>query len=207
MQISFISAKHHSLKKMCNTKSATKSLESAIGGWYSVLLGLPYFLPVRFSVIDPMHNLFLGTGKHMMEVWLATDTLTMSNLLSIEEKSHTYILPDGFGCLPSNISSKFGGFTADQWRNWIAIYSPVLLNECMKSHHWRCWMLFVSACKAMISRTVRQADIEEADRRLLAFCQQTCALYGEKYCTMNTHLHLHLKTCIEDYGSTSGFWL
>ena len=37
---------------------------------YSVLLDLPYLDPVRYCVVGPMHNLFPGTGKHMMEVWL-----------------------------------------------------------------------------------------------------------------------------------------
>ena len=30
---------------------------------YSVLLDLPYFDPVRFTVIDPMHNLYLALRK------------------------------------------------------------------------------------------------------------------------------------------------
>ena len=34
---------------------------------YSEPLRLPYFDCVRFTVIDPMHNLFLGTAKHVME--------------------------------------------------------------------------------------------------------------------------------------------
>ena len=27
-------------------------------------MALPYFDPLRFIPIDPMHNLYLGTGKH-----------------------------------------------------------------------------------------------------------------------------------------------
>ena len=194
-------------KERCNTQAATKSLESEIGGRYSALMDLAYFKPVRFSAIDPMHNLFLGTGKHMMEVWLTSETLSTVALSGIEEKCRAYVVPDGVGRLPTNISSKFGGFTADQWRNWITIFSPVLLKGCIDDLHWRCWMLFVSACTTAVSRSIRISSIEEADRRLLAFCQQFCALYGEKSCTMNMHLHLHLAQCIKDYGSTSGFWL
>ena len=29
-----------------------------------MLLSLPYFDPVQFTIIDPMNNLFLGSGKH-----------------------------------------------------------------------------------------------------------------------------------------------
>ena len=32
---------------------------------------LEYFDCVRFHIVDPMHNLFLGTAKHIMKnVWL-----------------------------------------------------------------------------------------------------------------------------------------
>ena len=49
------------------TRSATESLYDAR---YSQLLRLPYFDYVCFTVVDPMHNLFLGTAKHLVEVWL-----------------------------------------------------------------------------------------------------------------------------------------
>ena len=52
--------------KECTTKSAQGSKESEMGCRYSVLLELPYFDPIRMLPIDPMHNLFLGTGKHMI---------------------------------------------------------------------------------------------------------------------------------------------
>ena len=38
--------------------------ESELGCRYSVLLELSYFRPIEMLLIDPMHNLFLGTAKH-----------------------------------------------------------------------------------------------------------------------------------------------
>ena len=52
------------------TKSSIQDAESLYGLRYSVLLDLPYFNPVRYPIMDPMHNLYLGTGKHMIEVLL-----------------------------------------------------------------------------------------------------------------------------------------
>lgn len=43
------------------TKSGVKSAESQPGVRYSILMALPYFDPIRFTAIDSMHNLFLGT--------------------------------------------------------------------------------------------------------------------------------------------------
>ena len=40
------------------TKTGISQSESKYGVQFSVLLCLPYFDPVRFTVIDTMHNLF-----------------------------------------------------------------------------------------------------------------------------------------------------
>ena len=44
---------------------------------YSVLLNLTYFDPVRFTVVDVMHNVFLGTAKHMFKVWIQLELETL----------------------------------------------------------------------------------------------------------------------------------
>ena len=57
---------HHTqayLHLNASTKGQQKSIEKSHGITYSVLLELPYRDPIKFSVVDPMHNLFLGTGK------------------------------------------------------------------------------------------------------------------------------------------------
>lgn len=45
-------------------------LTSLYGTRYTELHRLPYFDCVRFTIVDPMHNLFLGTAKRMLETWL-----------------------------------------------------------------------------------------------------------------------------------------
>jgi len=57
------------------TKSALHTAEANAGVRYSVLLDLPYFDPVTFTVIDPMHNLYLGTAKHVFKLWIEKETL------------------------------------------------------------------------------------------------------------------------------------
>lgn len=43
----------------------TNIRKKEFGVRYSVLLSLPYFNPVRYTVVAVMHNLFLGTGKRV----------------------------------------------------------------------------------------------------------------------------------------------
>ena len=45
------------------TKAELLACESLHGCRYSELLRLSYFDPVRMLIIDPMHNLFLGSAK------------------------------------------------------------------------------------------------------------------------------------------------
>lgn len=129
------------------TQSSLQAAESKNRLRYSILLDLPYFDPISYTVVDPMHNIFLGTGKHMMEVWLSSEFLSRRKLDDMEKLISQFIIPEGIGRLPSKITNHFGRFTADQWRNWITIYSSVLLWQLLDSRaqHWNCWILFVQA--------------------------------------------------------------
>ena len=63
--------RHFSLKyKEANTRKERGIIEHQTGVRYSILTELPYFDCVRLHVVDPMHNLLLGTSKRMMHVWL-----------------------------------------------------------------------------------------------------------------------------------------
>lgn len=190
----------------CNTLSALHSAESTYGVRYSVLLSLPYFDPIKFTVIDPMHNLFLGTGKHVFKIWVESQLLTPENLMLIEARFKLFRTPADVGRLPSNISSGYGGFTANQWCNWITIFSPVLLKGILPDTHLRSWLLFVRACSILRSRVIKKCDAVSADLFLHQFCQTFQSLYGPSKCTPNTHLHLHLKGCILDFGPLHAFW-
>ena len=46
-----------------DTLSIQTKVEQGCGCRYSVLLELPYFHPILMCIIDPMHNLLLGTAK------------------------------------------------------------------------------------------------------------------------------------------------
>lgn len=60
----------------CPNKTQCQSLESEYGCRYSELLELTYFDPVKMTVVDPMHNLFLGSAKHVMkDMWMDNNVL------------------------------------------------------------------------------------------------------------------------------------
>ena len=61
-----------------------KELEK--GSRFTELMHLPYYNCVRFAIIDPMHNLFLGTAKRTMEKWIKAEYLSKRELETLQER-------------------------------------------------------------------------------------------------------------------------
>ena len=110
---------------------------------------LPYFDPTRMLVVDPMHNLFLGSAKHMIKLWNSNDVLTSSNFECIQKVVDGMKLPADIGRIPLKIETRFSGFTADQYKCWTLYYSIPSLHEVMDSSHLECWRHFVLACRLL----------------------------------------------------------
>ena len=54
------------------TQTSREKIEKRFGSRFTSFMHLPYFDCVRFHVIDPMHNLFLGTSKYVLKnIWLS----------------------------------------------------------------------------------------------------------------------------------------
>ena len=189
------------------TGSQQAELLSKNGVRYSLLLELPYLDIVRFHTIDPMHNILLGTSKHVMKTWIKNEILTSQQLQIIEGRVSKIQSPYDVGRLPLKISSTFAGFTADQWLNWTLVYSAVALKGLLPQAHYNCWLLYIRACTILCCKLIKKSDVYAADQYLHQFCRNFAALCGAEACTPNMHLHLHLKGSILDYGPVYAFWL
>lgn len=193
--------------KNCNTQTARDVIERDSGVRYSILNELPYFDAPRMLVVDPMHNLFLGTAKHMVEVWKSLKFLTDKDFVQIQRRVDCFTTPNDLGRIPSKIASNFSGFTAEQWKNWTVFFSLYALKDILPARHYNCWHLFVKACYHLCRRRISLADTNEADRFLMEFYEEFVTLYGKDWCTPNMHLHGHLHECVKDYGPVYSFWL
>ena len=74
-----------------------------------------------------MHNLPLGSAKHVLKTWTEMGILSESDL-EREQKRVSLVKPPSEG---------FKGFTGDQWKNWVCI----LLLFCFKGSNtqWTLW--------------------------------------------------------------------
>ena len=189
----------------CTTKTSRKKMEAKLGSRYTCLLELPYYGSVTMCIIDPMHNLFLGTAKRMFKIWCENDLLTKADLRKLNERIEKVEAPSDLGRLPGNIKSNYGGFTADQWKNWVLYYSMYALEGVLSEEHVHCWQNFVLACRYLCRSCISKTDLLIADQKLLDFCKSVESLYGKLVITPNMHLHLHLRDCVHNYGSGYGF--
>lgn len=104
-------------------------MESLYGCRYSCLVDLPYFDAPRMLSIDPMHNLFLGTGKHMISVWIEQKIISRDHFHDIQALIDNMTVPSDIGRIPSKLESGFAGFKADRF------YQP-LTNRPVNVHYY-----------------------------------------------------------------------
>lgn len=102
-------------------------LEKNNGTRYSELHRLKYFDVVKQTVIDPMHNLLLGTCKRMVDCWKKQGFFSNDNLKKMQHLCDDVQLPSGYESLNKKVIGNFANMKADNWKSWCLIYSPFVL--------------------------------------------------------------------------------
>ena len=122
--------------RVAKCKSEFDSMVHNTWAKYSVLLQLPYYDSVRFVIIDPMHNLFLGLAKSILKVWKENDLIGEKDFELLQRRVNAVVPPPEIGRIPSKIATGFSGFTADQWKNWVCYYSAFALKGILRREQW-----------------------------------------------------------------------
>ena len=143
-------------------------------------------------VIDPMHNLFFGTAKHMLKLWFQLNLVKRVTCNICKNNVDDMIVPADVSRVPHKIQSGFSGFTADQLKNWVTIYSIPALFDLLPSEHFECWRHFVLACRILCRNSISYDSLKLPDVLLIRFCKRVERLYGEEAITPNIHLHCHI---------------
>lgn len=189
-----------------STKSARKKIIHDSGIRYSELLNIPHFDIVRCHVVDPMHNIFLGLAKHLIHTWKEKDILLPQHFSQLQEKVDLMTPPPKVGRIPRKIECKFSSFTADEWKNWILIFSSFAFHDIIDEPHYSCWSLLVATCTLLCRPLLSPDHVNQAHILLVEFCELFETLYGVESCVPNMHMSLHLKQCLLDFGPLPAFW-
>ena len=199
--------KQKALKTLtANTPTQQSELELRHGSRFTQLMYLPYYDCVRFSIIDPMHNLYLGTAKRILrKQWLESGLISQKSLEEVQSIVAKFKIPCSTGRIPHKIASAFASLTADEWKNWTLLFSLIALKNILPADHLQCWQEFVSACSIFCSSILTVDEIDTADNLMRSFFSKAELLYGPDFLTINTHLHLHLQNVFKDYGPCYGY--
>lgn len=195
--------------RRCNSDASRKRFVKLTGVRWSELLRLPYFDPVRFIAVDPMHCLFLGIAKWIVKrIWVDENILSQNALLLVQKKMNEFQIPADLGRIPGKVhcGEGFSNFTADQWRIFFTIYATVSLWEHLPTKDRKILSHFVRICSILVSRILEKDLIQEAHGRLIEIIKLIEMHYGRDKITPNLHLSLHLHDCSTDYGPLYAFW-
>ena len=163
-----------------------QELESKFGVRYTSLMDLSYYDCIAFTIIDPMHNLFLGTAKYMFKtIW--NERLDRTALEQIQEIVDDMVVPTSLGQIPRKINALFSNFTSDQWKNWTWYFSPMALKDKLQKKDFECWMIFVNACRILAAPTITLQRLREGHEQLVSFCRTFETLYGSTKVTPNIY--------------------
>ena len=163
--------------KHARTLADRDKIEREYGIRFTELLRLPYFDTARFSVVDPLHNILLGTPKRMITIWKDKGYLSKAQLEAVQQQCDKFVIPSDIGRIPHKISSGFASFTGDQWKNWTLIYSLVALRGILPHDDYNCWKSYVKACRLVCSKAISIDSVNQCDQNL-AFCTRFRQLYG-----------------------------
>ena len=105
------------------------------------------------------------------------------------------VSPSKICCIPRKIDS-FSSITADEWKNWILLYSVFALYGVIGDSHFKCWYYLVDSCIILCQPVITAAQINIAHTLLLEYCQLFETLYGLESCTPNMHMSCHLRECL-----------
>ena len=184
-----------------------QKLESKLGTRFSFIAFLSYYDTIKMTVIDHMRNLFLGTAKYILKIWKKLGYLNKNKLDLMQEKTDQFAVPHDIGKIPRKISFCFDGFDADEYKNWVMLFSIYVLADVIPKRDKECSRKFVLPCQYICKRIISENDITIAHGLLIQLCKDFEIFYGKEKVISNIHLHVHLKDCLLDFGPIYSFWL
>ena len=211
---SWVPRQHEEVKQLgidyrsCRSKNAQKKFVKDNDVRYSILSELPYFDSVKMLVIDPMHNLWLGVSKHIIDVWKDAGVLTKAKMKQIQVSIDKMGAARRFGRMRSKVSS-MSGFTAQEIKVFVLVFSQLALKNVLSNEQYSMWMHWVEACRSISRAVISEVDITNFQKHLKKFTDAFAGLdeFGSKKWVPNMHFVFHLGDDVRNFGPVYAFHL
>ncbi|KAG1893136.1 uncharacterized protein F5891DRAFT_963419 [Suillus fuscotomentosus] len=192
---------------------------------WSELLRLPYWDPMRFIVIDGMHNLFLGLVQHhFRDGPKGSEVLSDNKINAIQEKLGNVQRPTWHCGLPKNLGdTEHGKFKVEQWKSSIEFDLPVALMQLWGSKHTadgtnadrksqlqklvHSTMLLVIAIRWGTSHVTSSHHAQQYTRYMKAYLESIKGIFTHHSWRPNHHAALHIREFLLRYGPMHGWWM
>lgn len=158
--------------------------------------------------LDPMHLVFLGVVRKLLNLWLKgplhvrigsqKKQAVSDNLLSIAK-----FMPSEFNRKPRSLDD-LDRFKATEFRSFLLYTGPIALLDIIDINVYRNFLL-LSAAINLLSRSDIDGSVECARRYLHAFIEHFCQVYGRRHVVYNVHNLSHLPDDVEKYGTIDKF--
>ncbi|CAI2190682.1 18548_t:CDS:2 [Funneliformis geosporum] len=164
--------------------------------------------------VDIMHGLFENIAPAMLRHW--TSTFFKEN----QENNYDYILsskiwteignimeknkknkPLDFGRPPINIQRYSASFKAEDWSNWVILYSLPLLQDYLSEIYINGWAKFVYAVKLCLKKTITITELTEINKLFCEFVTHYDRLNNSSQIPavlISYHYWLHITTSIRN---------
>lgn len=156
-------------------------------------------------ILDPMHLLYLGCTKRILEYLLNSSTSSKARLsatLKEELQRRTQQIqkdiPDEFPrkMRPINAHSKY---KAVEYKFFILYAAPFILKKLLSDELYNHLMLFVTSIR-LLSKNDPMPHTALARVKLEEFVNKSSSLYGPTFVSLNIHNLIHISSDVEKSG-------
>lgn len=170
----------------------------------SALMNVPYFDVIHGCPPDYMHAICLGIARQAASLWFDSPNHDRPwcvglRINELDSRLLKITPPDTIPRLPRSLTArKF--WKANEWRNWVLFYSPVVLKGILGNPFYQHWLLLVELTFILLKESVTVSDVLHCEEVAVHFISQFEQLYGKENVTMNVHLCLHLVSSVKNWG-------
>lgn len=180
----------------------------------SPLLLLSNFDPVRSVVLDPMHLLYDGVMKSLIDKWITRGKATRLKITDVKRLNDRLVLltPD----IPCEFQRKkftleyIAQWKATQYRFFLHYCGPIVLKNILSSSMYNHFMLLFVACRILDSDELCVTARDYARALLRKFFDLLPSFYGKDSQVLNMHNLIHAADDVEQFdlplSDIAAFW-
>jgi len=156
------------------------------------------------TAIDPMHCVYLGVMRQMLNLMTSSDYSeepfsVYDKISTINSRIKKVKVPHFVERLPQGVD-KLVHWKASELRNFMFYICLLVFNGVLKPEYFDHLKLFVRGVALLNKSSVSKDDIRESNNLLREFVKKFQILYGLRHMSYNLHLLLHLPSCVEQLG-------